>query len=203
MRRPGRLDTADQFADVVHPWRNSTPRMYSSTCDASQLSRGAQLRKGNSWYVPPMLDAAMPVLAVTETCSGFFACFLRNPAMIARRSSDLPVPDQGDMPSAPYIPWPPWENAPADPVKNTFFPSSTTIFMTAICCSFNATCFLAPVSSSGTADARTCGEKYASRDFRGCFESLAFDSSTSPVDLRFFEVVVEVDPVAVRAISFG
>lgn len=41
---------------------------------------------------PPMLDAAIPVLAVTEIASGFFACFLRRAEIIARSSNDFPVP---------------------------------------------------------------------------------------------------------------
>jgi len=39
-----------------------------------------------------MLDAAIPVLAVTDTTSGFLAYFLRRAVMIAFNSRDLPVP---------------------------------------------------------------------------------------------------------------
>jgi len=42
--------------------------------------------------LPPMLDAAIPVLAVTDTTSGFLAYFLRRAVMIALKSKDLPVP---------------------------------------------------------------------------------------------------------------
>ena len=44
--------------------------------------------------VPPIFEAAIPVLAVTETTPGFFICFFLSAAMIARRSSDFPVPGQ-------------------------------------------------------------------------------------------------------------
>ena len=39
-----------------------------------------------------MLEAAIPVLAVTDTTSGFFACLLLSAAMIAFKSKDFPVP---------------------------------------------------------------------------------------------------------------
>ena len=39
-----------------------------------------------------MFDAAIPVLAVTETTAGFFACFFLRAAIIARSSNDFPVP---------------------------------------------------------------------------------------------------------------
>ena len=41
---------------------------------------------------PPMLDAAIPVLAVMDTASGLPPCFLRRAAIIARSRRDLPVP---------------------------------------------------------------------------------------------------------------
>ena len=41
-----------------------------------------------------MFEAAIPVLAVTETTAGFFACFFLRAAMIARSSNDFPVPSQ-------------------------------------------------------------------------------------------------------------
>lgn len=41
---------------------------------------------------PPMLDAAMPVLAMTATKSGLLACLRLNADMIALKSNDLPVP---------------------------------------------------------------------------------------------------------------
>ena len=44
--------------------------------------------------IPPMFEAAIPVLAVTETTSGFFMCFFLRVAMIARSSNDFPVPGQ-------------------------------------------------------------------------------------------------------------
>ncbi len=39
-----------------------------------------------------MFDAAMPVLAVTETTDVFLEYFLRRAAMIARSNKDLPEP---------------------------------------------------------------------------------------------------------------
>ena len=44
--------------------------------------------------VPPIFEAAIPVLAVTETTAGFFACFFFRAAMIARSNNDFPVPGQ-------------------------------------------------------------------------------------------------------------
>lgn len=41
---------------------------------------------------PPMLEAAIPVLAVTATASALLVYFLRRAAMIVRKSNDLPVP---------------------------------------------------------------------------------------------------------------
>lgn len=42
--------------------------------------------------MPPMFEAAMPVLAVTETAPFFFACFFRSAVIMARRRRDFPVP---------------------------------------------------------------------------------------------------------------
>ena len=39
-----------------------------------------------------MLDAAMPVLAVTETTETFLEYFFRRAEIMARNNSDLPVP---------------------------------------------------------------------------------------------------------------
>jgi uncharacterized protein YbjT (DUF2867 family) len=39
-----------------------------------------------------MLEAAMPVLAVTETASGLDACFFLSAIMMAFKSKDFPVP---------------------------------------------------------------------------------------------------------------
>jgi hypothetical protein len=39
-----------------------------------------------------MLEAAMPVLAVTETTSGLRTCFFLSAMMMALRSKDFPVP---------------------------------------------------------------------------------------------------------------
>ncbi|KAF8267803.1 hypothetical protein EI94DRAFT_1729461 [Lactarius quietus] len=47
----------------------------------------------NEWIVtPPMLQAAMPVEAVTATASGVLTYSLRRVLMISRRRTDLPVP---------------------------------------------------------------------------------------------------------------
>ena len=90
-------------------------------------------------------------------------------------------------------------NAPADPVKNTFFSSCTTIFNTLICSSFSETCSIFPVTSSGVEDAGTCGEKKVSRVRRGCFGAFVRPSSMSPVDLRFLVTVVVEEEPCVRA----
>ena len=42
--------------------------------------------------LPPMFDAAIPVLAVTEITEVFFEYFLRRAEMIEQSNSDLPVP---------------------------------------------------------------------------------------------------------------
>lgn len=42
--------------------------------------------------VPPMLQAAIPVEAVTATASGRLTCLLRRSLMICLRRTDLPVP---------------------------------------------------------------------------------------------------------------
>ena len=42
--------------------------------------------------VPPTLEAAMPVLAVTEMASRCWENFLRKAATIARSNNDFPVP---------------------------------------------------------------------------------------------------------------
>jgi hypothetical protein len=42
--------------------------------------------------IPPILQAAIPVDAVTATASGLFACFFLSPAMISLSKTDLPVP---------------------------------------------------------------------------------------------------------------
>ena len=39
-----------------------------------------------------MLEAAIPVLAVTETTSGLDACFFLSAVMMALKSKDFPVP---------------------------------------------------------------------------------------------------------------
>jgi len=44
--------------------------------------------------VPPMFEAAIPVLAVTEMTPGFFTCFFLRVAMIVWSSNDFPVPGQ-------------------------------------------------------------------------------------------------------------
>ena len=51
---------------------------------------------------PPILHAAIPVLAVTATASGFPAYFFFNARMISLKRTDFPVP--------------------ADPVKKTLRP---------------------------------------------------------------------------------
>jgi len=96
-----------------------------------------------------MFEAAIPVLAVTETTAGFFACFFLRAAIIARSSSDFPVPSRqkytklvaanaGELGRL----WMWTTHVPAAPVKKTFFPSSTTISNTLFCSSFSGTGWL-------------------------------------------------------------
>lgn len=77
-------------------------------------------------------------------------------------------------------------HAPADPVKNTFLPSSTTIRSTEICSGLSATSRFPRSSFFTLVD--TTGEKNASSVLRGFFGIGAL--SVPPVDLRFFPVVV-------------
>lgn len=81
-------------------------------------------------------------------------------------------------------------DVPAEPVKNTLFSSSTTIFNTLICSSFKATYSWTTFSllfPLGFGDASTSVEKKESSVFRGCFVGRGFESSIPPVDFRFFE----------------
>lgn len=89
--------------------------------------------------IPPMLDAAIPVEAVTATTCGVFACLRCSAEMIARSRCDLPVPVQvqGTGQISIYAHVEREADSPAAPVKNTFFPSSTTILSTPICSSFS------------------------------------------------------------------
>ena len=43
--------------------------------------------------MPPILQAAIPVEAVTATASGHFVCSLRLLQIISRNKTDLPLPD--------------------------------------------------------------------------------------------------------------
>jgi hypothetical protein len=63
--------------------------------------------------IPPILQAAIPVLAVTATASPFPAHFFFNALMISLKRTDFPVP--------------------ADPVKKTDRPWSTTMLSTLRC----------------------------------------------------------------------
>lgn len=45
--------------------------------------------------IPPMLQAAIPVEAVTATASGALEYFLRSDLIISRRRTDFPVPTSG------------------------------------------------------------------------------------------------------------
>ena len=44
--------------------------------------------------LPPMFDAAIPVLAVTEITEVFFEYFLRRAEMIEQSNRDLPAPSR-------------------------------------------------------------------------------------------------------------
>ena len=98
----------DLLIEIVLAWRDRSPRMDCHTCRTRRNRvRGRSIlghRCRNRLQVhtgrrrlknaPPMFEAAIPVLAVTETTAGFFACFFLRAAMIARSSSDFPVPSR-------------------------------------------------------------------------------------------------------------
>jgi hypothetical protein len=80
------------------------------------------------------------------------------------------------------------ENVPAEPVKNTFFPSSTTSFITLTCSALSTTSrtfsFASPVTPSRPHPSRTetLGEKNVSIVFLGCFALR--EPGGAPCDLR-------------------
>ena len=89
--------TAPQEWTVMPVKHSQTRRRWSidevinvRKCFRCRVSAGR--REGN---VPPIFEAAIPVLAVTETTPGFLCFFLRV-AMMARSSSDFPVPGERD-----------------------------------------------------------------------------------------------------------
>jgi hypothetical protein len=51
-----------------------------------------------------MLEAAIPVLAVTETTSGLDACFFLSAVMMALKSKDFPVPTKEAASSSTHHP---------------------------------------------------------------------------------------------------
>jgi hypothetical protein len=67
------------------------PHEANDTVKAPKIEFRPMLRDIN---VPPIFEAAIPVLAVTETTAGFFVCFFLREAIIARSKSDFPVPVQ-------------------------------------------------------------------------------------------------------------
>src|SRR6267154_594370 len=152
-----------------------------------------------------MLEAAMPVLAVTETTSGLRACFFLRAMIMALRSKDFPVPTR--TAASPSIQTlivmkkitknkdaprdgteKARENVPAEPVKNTFLPSSTTSFITLTCSSLSTTLrtssFASPVTPSRPHPTRTetLGEKNVSIVDLGCFALR--EPGGVPCDLR-------------------
>src|SRR5258708_27334791 len=137
-----------------------------------------------------MLEAAMPVLAVTETNPGLDACFFLSAIIMARRSNDFPVPAKATAsPSTQTLgkkrrrnkdalrdgTEKAQENVPAEPVKKTFFPSLTTAFITLTCSSLSTTSrafsSTSPVTPSRPDPSRTetLGEKNESIVNLGCF----------------------------------
>lgn len=60
-----------------------------------QRAQNGEVREKNA---PPMFEAAIPVLAVTEITAGSFTCFLLSEEIMALSSSDFPVPGQPKMP---------------------------------------------------------------------------------------------------------
>lgn len=103
--------------------------------------------------LPPMLEAAIPVLAVTETTAGCFACFSLKAAMMARSSSDFPVPGQRKIRTTGHEcerwwRFNTWKKAtPAAPVKKTLFPWFTTMSNTPRCSPLSGTDLPSPSSA--------------------------------------------------------
>ncbi len=88
------LDVADEFINVVDRGRDRAPRVQRHACHGKILINGFRvfLIGEAKQYMPPMLEAAIPVLAVTETTSALFACFFLRAVIMALRSKDFPVP---------------------------------------------------------------------------------------------------------------
>lgn len=90
--------------------------------------------------VPPMLQAAIPVDAVTAMASGLFTCFFFRPAMISRSRTDLPVPVGPLSLFTPSGSGREDHDTPALPVKKMLLPSPTTYCKT-FCCSILSVTF--------------------------------------------------------------
>jgi hypothetical protein len=84
-------------------------------------------------------------------------------------------------------------NIPALPVKNTFFPSSTTILSTFLCSSFNVTIFFSFLLLE---DTDTRGAKNESRVLRGTLTEPGLKKPADGSDLRFLLAVVGLSGLA-------
>ena len=145
----------------------------------------------------------MPVLAVTETASGLDACFFLSAVMMALKSKDFPVPASAGASLLTHTLWQKikkeWEKknaskekkkevVPAEPVKKTFFPSSTTILITFTCSSLSTTSrtFSSPSAATPSrpdpSRTETLREKKLSIVNLDCFALRA--SGRAPSDLR-------------------
>lgn len=94
-------------------------------------------------HKPPIFCAAMPVLAQIARQSAFLAYFFLRASMIALKSNDLPVPARQSASRWMRIVISHFleksRHQPAEPVKNMFLSSSTTIRNTLSCSALSPT----------------------------------------------------------------
>lgn len=92
------------MSTFVRSQRGTAFLFFLMRLQSSSAESRAKPAPPNAWSVtPPMLQAAIPVDAVTATASFVLAYFFLRATMISRSKTDFPVP--------------------AEPVKNTFTPS--------------------------------------------------------------------------------
>lgn len=92
----------DVVIEIILLWRNRSPRMDGHTWGTKQGGRSVRSQTPENalnfkprWTkenIPPMFEAAIPVLAVTDTAVDCFAYFFLRATMMAWSSSDFPVP---------------------------------------------------------------------------------------------------------------
>ncbi|KAI0305108.1 hypothetical protein B0F90DRAFT_1701361 [Multifurca ochricompacta] len=100
---PSTIDTSSIMRIWVVFQRDKAERaVLMQLMSLSMLSTVGAIAPHECNVIPPILEAAIPVLAVTETISGFFACFLLSAVMIAFNSRDFPVPTEA-LPLTQYF----------------------------------------------------------------------------------------------------